>query len=57
MSYVVQQRCNFGKMFANNDWSKAMFSLFVSVEASSVYIGLGVQDRILFDSLVDQVYD
>ena len=44
-------------MFANNDWSKAMFSLFVSVEASSVYIGLGVQDHILFDSLVDQVYE
>ena len=32
----VQSFSNSGKMFANNDCSKAMFSLFVSVEASSV---------------------
>ena len=28
---------NSGKLYANNDWSKAMFFLFVSVEASSMY--------------------
>ena len=28
---------NFGKVCANNDWSKGIFSLFVSVEANPVY--------------------
>ena len=49
---------NSGKIFVNNNWWKAIFSCFVSVETSSVYrIGLRLQDRVLFNSLVDQVYD
>ena len=33
---MVLSVSNSGKMFANNDWSKAMFSLFASVEATII---------------------